>query len=280
MYMNDWLSVWWIRFILGAAGSSLIAALAYKLRSLSRSGMWSAIIMGTSYVTLGGPLWFGVLLAFFLSSTGWSKWKRHHRKKQQAESSYAKSGRRDAWQVWANGGLGLFLCAGHVVWPNAGWVYAFVGVMGAVNADTWATEIGALSRTAPRALLSGKPVTPGTSGGVTVLGSAAALAGAAFIGAAAALLAPQAAASPGVLIAAAALAGLIGAFADSLLGATAQAMYRCSVCGSDTERAEHCGAAAVQIRGFAWMTNDAVNMASSAVAGLLAWGIGAWIGGA
>ena len=182
MYMNDWLSEWWIRFILGAAGSSLIAALAYRFRSLSRSGMWSAIIMGTSYVTLGGPLWFGVLLAFFLSSTGWSKWKRHHRKKQQAESSYAKSGRRDAWQVWANGGLGLLLCAGHAVWPSAGWVFAFVGVMGAVNADTWATEIGALSRSAPRALLSGKPVTPGTSGGVTVLGSAAALAGAAFIG--------------------------------------------------------------------------------------------------
>ena len=128
--------------------------------------------------------------------------------------------------------------------------------------------------------MSGKPVTPGTSGGVTVLGSAAALAGAAFIGAAAALLAPQAAASPGVLIAVAAMAGLIGAFADSLLGATAQAMYRCSICGSDTERAEHCGGAAEQIRGFAWMTNDAVNMVSSAVAGLLAWGIGAWIGGA
>ncbi|MFC5651513.1 DUF92 domain-containing protein [Paenibacillus solisilvae] len=275
--MNDWLSEWGIRLIIGAGGSTLIAAGAYRLRSLSRSGMWSAIIMGTSYVVLGSPVWVGVLLAFFLSSPGWSKWKRHHRMKQKAESSYAKSGRRDAWQVWANGGLGLILCACHAIWPSEGWLYAFVGVMGAVNADTWATEIGALSRTSTRAILSGKPVTPGTSGGVTLLGSLAALAGAVFIGLAAALLAPQASASPSTLIAAAAAAGFAGAFADSLLGATGQAMYRCSLCGSEMERAEHCGAPAVQTRGFAWMTNDAVNMASSGIAGFLAWCIGLWL---
>ena len=34
MYMNDWLSEWWIRFILGAAGSSLIAALVYPAELL------------------------------------------------------------------------------------------------------------------------------------------------------------------------------------------------------------------------------------------------------
>ncbi|WP_146200648.1 DUF92 domain-containing protein, partial [Paenibacillus agaridevorans] len=71
----------------------------------------------------------------------------------------------------------------------------------------------------------------------------------------------------------AAAAGLAGAFADSLLGATGQAMYRCRVCGSETERAAHCGTAARHERGFAALTNDRVNLLSSLLAGLIAYGI-------
>ena len=155
--------------------------------------------------------------------------------------------------------------------------------MASVNADTWATEIGALSRTAPRSITSGKPVAPGTSGGVTPLGSLAALAGAVFIGALSALLAaaplPMAAAGTPVataaaMIGAAAVAGLAGAFADSLLGATGQAMFRCRICGSETERAAHCGSATEHVRGFAWLNNDRVNLLSSLAAGAIAYMIG------
>ncbi|REE82713.1 uncharacterized protein (TIGR00297 family) [Paenibacillus taihuensis] len=269
------------RVLVGLIGSLIAAGCAYRLRSLSASGAWSAVVMGTCYVAFGGPFWFGTLIAFFISSSSLSKWKRRHKKKEQAEAKYAKSGRRDWLQVWANGGLGLLLCAGHALWPHSGWTFAFVGVMAAVNADTWATEIGALSAASPRSILTGRRVSAGTSGGVTPLGSGAALAGAAFIGAVATLLAgaspaPEGAAAGGAvaLLAAAAVAGTAGAFADSLLGATVQAMYRCRVCGSETERAEHCGVAAERVRGFAGMTNDAVNLASSALAGLLAWLIG------
>lgn len=277
---------WWIRLLAGLLGSGLIAAAAFRARSLSASGAWSAVVMGTGFVALGEPVWFGVLISFFVSSTLWSRWKRKHRAKASAEAKYEKTGRRDAGQVWANGGAGLALCAAHAIWPDQGWLYAYIGIMAAVNADTWATEIGALSRTAPRSVTSGKPVVAGTSGGVTPLGSAAALAGAVFIGAVAALLlaAPQqadaAAGTPGggaaaaAYIAAAAAAGLAGAFADSLLGATGQAMYRCRVCGSETERAAHCGSAAEQVRGFAWLNNDRVNLLSSLFAGLLAFAIG------
>jgi uncharacterized protein (TIGR00297 family) len=278
--MVGWIEEWWLRLAVGLLGSGAIALLAFKMRSLTASGAWSAVAMGTGYVIFGGPAWFGSLIVFFASSTAWSRFKRRHRLKRDAEAKYAKGGRRDAGQVWANGGIGLGLCAAHALWPGDGWLFAFAGVMAAVNADTWATEIGALSRTAPRSVLSGRSVPPGTSGGVTPLGSAAALAGAASIGAAVALLASPplasapAEAAPGALFAAAAAAGIAGAFADSWLGATVQSMYRCRVCGSETERASHCGGAAQRIRGLAWMTNDAVNLASSAAAGILAWGIG------
>ncbi|WP_141506147.1 DUF92 domain-containing protein [Paenibacillus luteus] len=277
---------WWLRLLAGLIGSGLIAAAAYRSRSLALSGAWSAVVMGTGFAVLGEPVWFCLLIAFFVSSSFWSKWKRKHRAKATAEAKYEKTGRRDAGQVWANGGAGLLLCAANALWPDQGWLFAYIGVMAAVNADTWATEIGALSKTAPRSVTSGKPVAPGTSGGVTPLGSAAALAGAVFIGAVAALLlaAPQpaeaAAGTPGggalaaAYIAAAAAAGLAGAFADSLLGATGQAMFRCRVCGSETERAAHCGSAAERMRGFAWLNNDRVNLLSSLFAGALAWGIG------
>ncbi|WP_036716594.1 DUF92 domain-containing protein, partial [Paenibacillus darwinianus] len=199
MVITDWgLGEAALRLVFGLTGSGFVGWIAYRKSSLSASGAWSAVLMGTAFIVLGGPFWFGTLLAFFISSTFWSKWKKRHRAKAEAEANYAKSGRRDAGQVWANGGLGLALCAAYALWPEPALQFAFVGVMAAVNADTWATEIGAFSRTAPRAVLTGRRVPPGTSGGVTALGAAAALAGAAFIGAAAALLASaDAAPQPG-----------------------------------------------------------------------------------
>lgn len=276
---------WTVRLALGTLGSLCIVWAAYRRRSLSGSGAWSAAVMGTAYVTLGGPVWFGCLIAFFVTSTFWSSWKRRHRAKRQAETRYAKGGRRDAGQVWANGGLGLAFCLGHALWPDPLWLFAFAGTMAAANADTWATEIGALSRTAPRALIGWRPVTPGTSGGVTALGSFAALSGAAALGAVAAALAVLAplAQQPGApaldwttaaaLFAIATAAGFIGSFADSWLGAVCQAMYRCPSCGMEIEREVHCDIPAERIRGWRWMTNDAVNLLATAFAGAVAAGI-------
>lgn len=123
---------------------------------------------------------------FFVSSTLWSKWKKHA--KAAAESGYEKTGRRDAGQVLANGGVGLLLCAANWAYPHPLWWYAFLGVMAAVTADTWATEIGGLSRTPPISIKTGRRVPPGTSGGVSGLGMVASLAGGLFIGVAAWML--------------------------------------------------------------------------------------------
>ncbi|MBJ6359827.1 DUF92 domain-containing protein [Paenibacillus sp. GCM10012307] len=280
----EWFTYAWFRLVAGLAGSLAISWLAYRRSSLSASGAWAAATMGTAYFVLGGPVWFGTLIAFFISSTLWSKWKRNSRAKHVAETNYAKGSQRDGMQVWANGGLGLILCAAHAWHPDPIWLFAFTGVMASVNADTWATEIGALSRRQPRALLSGRVVPAGTSGGVTLLGSLAAGGGAAFIGLCAALLSQAGPiSSPGaevqtqlapaavaLLVVAAALSGLAGAFVDSLIGATGQVMYRCPACGRETERRTHCDVQTVRTRGWSWMNNDAVNFVSSAFAGGMA----------
>jgi uncharacterized protein (TIGR00297 family) len=250
-------------------------------RSLSASGFAAAVILGTAMYTLGSAVWFGSLIAFFLSSTLLSKWKK--KTKEKAESGYEKSGRRDAGQVAANGGLALLLCVVNAWWPHPVWWYAFLGVMASVNADTWATEIGGLSKTPPRSIVSGRRVAAGTSGAVSGLGLVASMAGGLFIGLTAWLLlqAVPGQVDPSGIAAAPWLqlfawigiglfGGTIGSFADSLLGATVQQMFRCGVCGREIELRHHCGQPASRIRGYAGWNNDAVNVAGSLAGGLAA----------
>ncbi|UJF31628.1 DUF92 domain-containing protein [Paenibacillus hexagrammi] len=261
--------VWGLGFI----GSILIAGLAYWRRSLSMSGFIGAVGLGTWMYAAGSLPWFGTLIAFFISSTLLSKVK--HAVKAEAESGYAKGGRRDAGQVAANGGLALLLCIFHSIWPHTVWWCLFLGVMATVNADTWATEIGGMSRSVPRSILNGRKVAAGTSGGITALGIGASVAGGAFIGAVACVLM---AIRPGSLgepwyfyMLAAAIAGFVGSLADSFLGATLQTMYHCETCGKVIEKRVHCGQSSKQVRGFKWMTNDGVNALSSLVGGAVSW---------
>ena len=133
----------------------------------------------------------------------------------------------------------------------------FIGGLATVTADTWATELGTLSRTAPRLVTTGRGRPAGTSGGISVLGTLAALAGAATIGLAAGLL-PNGlswwTALPLGLV-----SGLAGSLIDSLLGATLQRQGYCPACQAATEaRIHHCGAATNLTRGCSWLGNDAV----------------------
>jgi hypothetical protein len=77
---------------------------------------------------------------------------------QDLSASFSKGGQRDAGQVLANGGLaGLFVVA-HAVWPDQNWPWAaFAGTLAAVNADTWATELGVLSSALPRIITTFNP---------------------------------------------------------------------------------------------------------------------------
>ena len=252
--MLDWLS--------GLIGSAAIAGFAHRKRALSRSGAIAAVGVGTAIYALGGAAWCVPLLAFFISSSLLSWWRR--RQKAHLEQMYEKSGCRDAGQVLANGGIGALVCMAHALQPQPLWWFAYVGIIAAVNADTWATEIGGTSRKPPRSILSGKVVPAGTSGGVTARGLMAAAAGALWIG----IVAAPFGAYP-VAIAAAFGGGLIGAASDSLLGATVQRMNVCVRCGREIEAPVHCGERARPIRGVKGFNNDAVNALSSAVGGMV-----------
>lgn len=268
-----------MHWIAGFIGSVLIAAVAYRKHSLTASGALAAVAVGTLLYGFGSLAWFGTLIMFFISSSFLSKWR--HRDKAVLEVAYAKTGRRDAMQVLANGGLAVIFCVVYYLWPSRIWWAAFIGILATVNADTWATEIGGLSRTPPRSIVTWRVVAAGTSGGLTSVGTAATLAGGLFIGTAAWLLimlspeqvqqgqVPASMQNFGVLLLTGGMAGLLGSLTDSLLGATGQVMYKCTVCGHTVERQVHCDRPTVRVRGIPFLNNDAVNFISSAVGGLI-----------
>ncbi len=257
-----------LQILVGLVLASTAAFAARRLRTLTRGGAYAAAVLGTLVFGLGGWQWAVLLLAFFILSSALSRlFKRAKRRAEQEK--YAKGSERDEMQVLANGGVaGLFVLL-HAAFPQAAWPWAgFAGALAAVNADTWATELGVLNPGLPRLITSlGKPVEKGTSGGISLVGTLASLGGAAIIG----LLAASLSAPPSSnLLWIIALAGLAGSLVDSLLGATLQAIYFCPKDQEETEKhpLHTCGTPTVQVRGWSWLDNDWVNIACS-VAGAL-----------
>lgn len=252
----------------GLLASGAIGFAAYRRGALSGSGVAGAILVGTTIFAGGGALPSALLLAFFGSSSALSRWQRGRKHAVAAEA--AKGERRDLAQTIANGGVAAALVVAGRARPESPWLPALIGALATANADTWATEIGLLSRRAPRLVTTGRVAEPGTSGAITPLGSGAAALGAALIGTVAALGSRgqlRRAALPLAL-----LTGLGGAFADSLLGGTVQARYRCPACAVATERPIHrCGTPTTLVGGFRPVNNDTVNLAATLVGALIGW---------
>jgi uncharacterized protein (TIGR00297 family) len=207
---------------------------------LTWGGAAAALLVGGATVWGVGWRGFWLLLAFFVSASLLTR----------------GGGRRNARQVVANGGIAA-AAALLGAWP------AFAGALAAAAADTWATEIGAFSPSPPRLITTGAPVPRGASGGITPLGTAGGVLGAAVIAGLAYALTPRGTAPglthPGELAAAVAVAGVVGMLVDSLLGATLQGSF-----GDEPVQPK---------RGYAWLDNDTVNLAATlAGAGIAAAG--------
>ncbi len=222
----------------GAVGSGIVAAQAYRLRTLTRSGAWAAAVCGTVLYAAGGWAWIGLVAAFFATSSALTRLEVGPPEQRRRSVDYM--GRR--WdQVAANGGIATLAAAVHGLVGSPLTFAAAAGAIAAATADTWATEVGRWSRVPPRLITTWATVPPGTSGGVTVVGTLGAAAGAVLIGGVAALLGGgprQAHLAPAV-----AMAGFSAAFLDSVLGATIEGRWR-------------------------WVGNSIVNLAATA------WGAG------
>lgn len=259
--------------VTGVIASALVSGAARRMGMLTGGGMVAATVIGAGAVGAGWT-WAALLLGFFVFSIAWTRVGAAE-KARRSSGRVAKPHARDAVQVLANGGVfavGTFIMmaiaasdapatmSGAMAAPaNAAVVHAVaagtLGALAAACADTWATEVGMLSRSAPRSIFGGAPVAAGTSGGVTALGTFAGCGGA---------LAIAAGAMAGGIDRGIALAGfaggITGMFVDSALGASVQGKRVCLRCGESTERLVHtCGTSTRHTGGLSWLNNDGVN---------------------
>lgn len=245
---------------LGIALAGLLSLVARHARWLTPEGALAATGVGGA-VFAGAGLPGAALLTVFFVTGSLLTYEAGRPGARHAEPGGGRTGRQVlANGAWAAGGGVLHGFGVDLGWP------LLAGALAAAQADTWATEIGLLSRHRPRLINSGRAVPPGTSGAVTLLGTGAGVAGAAVIAGIAWATGPE------PRVAAAALAaGSAAMLLDSLLGATVQAAYRCERCATETEAAvHHCGQPARRVRGAPWLNNDVVNFLATGAGGVAA----------
>jgi len=260
-----------IGLLLNAAASLL----ALWRGSVDHGGAAAGTIAGTLIFACGGPLFWLILMAFFVSSTAIGY--IHGSEKKWLQSIHEKGTRRDAVQVLANGGMGMITALLFRLTADPAWAAGFAVSFASSTADTWASELGVLSRSGPVSLVTFRPVPRGVSGGVSPLGTVMSLAGALFIAAIFSLENIFLHAVPGGFMRIAAVVsagGFAGSLLDSLLGATLQAQYAAEHSGDgsavdDTltvseHRWSSRGLPNRLVRGLSFMNNDVVNLASCA----------------
>jgi uncharacterized protein (TIGR00297 family) len=273
----------WILRLAWALGMNLIVAIgAFLHRSVTAAGAIAGAGVGLVIFLSGGGFYWSILIAFFVSSSVLgrvtpffstrSREERQRRRtaRREAEAINAKGSRRDAVQVLANGGLAAIMAAAHALSGRPIFMFGFAIAIAAANADTWASEIGVLSRKDPVSILTFREIPRGTSGGISPLGLFSATAGALFIGLwfAVGYVAVQGwnPGEIGPMVAAITGGGFLGSVVDSILGATVQAQYWDHHREKFTERRHDAtGAANRLVRGFHLFTNDAVNAVSGIV---------------
>lgn len=230
---------------IAAAASVLALGAAWRFRWLSGSGILVAAAVGAALWVGAGAAFLLLLLVFFATSSALSR-----SLDAQSSSKTERSG-RTAVQVLANGGVATVAALAGMAGFLPGAPFAVAGALAAAMSDTWATELGTAAAWPTRLISNGQLVSPGSSGGVSWPGTAAACIASLLLGlvAAALTLDPPVVLWPAVTVP----AGMFGMTIDSLIGATLEDRV-------------------------AWMDNQAVNLFGTAAGALAGWVAAGWLG--
>jgi len=256
---------WWLAIALAGG----VAFLAFRARSLSGDGALAAFVVGGLGLIVSWA-WGIFLIIWFVLASALSRIGRD-RKAVRTQDIVAKADRRDAVQVFANGGV-FAACAFWALTsdPHSATVtvlgVAAASALTAAGADTWSTEIGTLWGGSPWSLRTLRRVPVGTSGAITLSGTLGGVVGALTLAVLAAVIGMI---STSTILAVAA-GGIAGAMADTILGAWGQERRWCSRCALETERVVHtCGTTTDYLGGVRRLDNDLVNALCTLVGALV-----------
>ncbi|GFZ49225.1 hypothetical protein JCM24511_06975 [Saitozyma sp. JCM 24511] len=229
-------------------GAALIATglslHGYRKGSLSRSGAIAAWVVGYGHLANPLKLFGTTMIVFYLVGSRATKVKAQVKATLEDGPDPSKpGGNRNAIQILSNSLPSLLAALAyrfsdaakhfvHTVPIGRGLIFAALGHLSCCLADTLASELGILSTSPPRSILTLTPVPPGTNGGISPLGLAVSALGGGLIGLAGVvdLLIESPALRSGAtgwgwageMVLFCTAAGLAGSLLDSLLGATLQ----------------------------------------------------------
>ena len=292
-----------LRTVTGLILAKRISASGLRKRSLNKTGAISAFIVAS--LSLSTSWRNGItLLTFYWTS---SKLTRVGSKiKGKLEEGATEGGERGTSQVLAcsliavicgcirrivvgRDGALLLGQSATIVSPSLALLgdqltLAYVAFFACCAGDTWASELGILSKSLPRLVTKPwKKVPPGTNGGVSLVGLLASAAGGTVMGLVHGIFVPSGIATLLpisssitysqftreilVLTFVGFMGGLGGSLLDSLLGATIQATYY----DQETRRiAKKAGPATIRVGGLGFLSNEMVNVVSTALSALIA----------
>ncbi|AXC11105.1 hypothetical protein ACPOL_1763 [Acidisarcina polymorpha] len=238
----------------GLAICAAFGALVWLLRAATPLAavtgflLTSCMYLGTVEQPSGGWEHTALLLGLALFVLAFAATRFRRSQKEQRGLAESRRG-RGASQVAANMGAAAFaalpclaspsLLSHSLTFARPILFTALIAALAEAAADTVSSEIGQAVGGQPRLLTSLKAVAPGTDGGITVAGSLAGCAAAAFV---VLISMPTLRLNPRQA-AIAWIAAIVGLFADSLIGATLERQ--------------------------GWLNNDLVNFLSTTIAALI-----------
>ncbi|HXF48648.1 MAG TPA: DUF92 domain-containing protein [Verrucomicrobiae bacterium] len=239
-----------------------VSGAGFFFRALDLSGFFAATLVGAAIFWGAGFPGAAVLIFFFVLGSALSRLPPEVFAPEQ-------KARRDWRQVLANGFWPSLLAMGYGLRHEEVYYLAFVSSIAAACADTTSGEVGVRGGQKTYSIMNFRPVPTGVSGGVSLTGTLAGLAGSVLV--ALVGVGPRGwdffLSCKAILLISA--VGFLGTLFDSLLGATLQAKYRCTACRSVIEVPIHCGRVAERTSGFSFLDNDGVNFLVTLFAGLI-----------
>jgi len=238
------------------------ALAAVILNAIDGKGFLASTVVGFSIIYGGGLSWFVIVVVFVTLGVAFTLYKYGY--KRMLGSAQEKGGARSWPNILANGGIATAIALLNFTRPTIDLSVLFLGAISTSAADTVATELGLLSHKKPRLITNlAKTVTPGTSGGVTLLGILGAVFASLIIGSMALFLGLMPTRLEVLPICV--IGGVLGASFDSMLGATVQRRGYCVVCHKPTEALRHCGESTQVAGGVRYIENNVVNLLATVV---------------
>lgn len=235
--MNEW---YW-----GLAFNGALAAVAFLLGTVSRSGVVGGVVVGTLLYTLTGWRGWLLLVTFFVLGSGLSK--LGYKRKEALGVAQEDRGRRGAKHALANCGGALIFAALFGFTDSPAFLLAYVGAFATAVADTAGSEVGQLYGKTPILITTFRRVPVGTDGAVSLEGTLAGIVASLVL----------------------ALVGFVVGFAPQYAAHVLWLIPVAAFLGTTVE--SYVGAAFHQVKAI---DNEVMNFLNTLVGGLAAWLLG------